>query len=296
MTAAPTQTAGAAVPAPRRRGGQHALVVQRTERLAPHLIRVHLGGPGFATFVAAAHPDRLAATDTYVKILFARPDLQLTPPYDIAALREVLAPEDLPAQRTYTIRAVDPDRETLTVDFVVHGTEGVAGPWALAARPGDAVSVSDPGGQYVPSDDPDVEHLLVGDATALPAIAAALEALVPDAVGHVFLEVHDAADEIELPGPAGVLVHWLHQSSPAGADLAPGALLTAVVCGLPRPAGRVQVFAHGERAAMKAIGRFLTTDWGLDRRELSLSAYWALGRAEDRFQAEKREPVGQILD
>ncbi|WP_111765810.1 siderophore-interacting protein [Nakamurella deserti] len=280
----------------RRRGGQHALVVQRIERLAPHLIRVHLGGPGFATFMAAAHPDRLAATDTYVKILFARPGSGLTPPYDLAALREVLEPEDLPVQRTYTIRAADPERETLTVDFVVHGTDGVAGPWAVAARPGDVVSISDPGGQYAPSDDPAVEHLFAGDATALPAIAAALESLTPDATGHVFVEVHDAHDEIALPAPAGVAVRWLHQTSVAGTGLAPGELLTAVVCGLPRPAGPVQVFAHGERAAMKAIGRFLTGVWGLDRRELSLSAYWALGRAEDRFQAEKREPVGQILD
>jgi hypothetical protein len=34
---------------------------------------------------------------------------------------------------------------------------------------------------------------------------------------------------------------------------------------------------------------------GVHRSELSLSGYWAQGRTEDRFQAEKREPVGQIL-
>lgn len=37
----------------------------------------------------------------------------------------------------------------------------------------------------------------------------------------------------------------------------------------------------------------LTEVWGLDGRTLSLSAYLALGRSEDRFQAEKREPVGE---
>ena len=31
-----------------------------------------------------------------------------------------------------------------------------------------------------------------------------------------------------------------------------------------------------------------------DRDELSLSGYWAYGRTEDRFQAEKREPIGRI--
>ena len=33
---------------------------------------------------------------------------------------------------------------------------------------------------------------------------------------------------------------------------------------------------------------------GVLRSELSLSGYWAAGRTEDRFQAEKREPVGVI--
>ena len=34
---------------------------------------------------------------------------------------------------------------------------------------------------------------------------------------------------------------------------------------------------------------------GLDRAQVSLSGYWARGRTEDRFQAEKREPIGKIL-
>ncbi|WP_446737346.1 SIP domain-containing protein [Rathayibacter sp. VKM Ac-2630] len=57
----------------------------------------------------------------------------------------------------------------------------------------------------------------------------------------------------------------------------------------------LDVFAHGERGAMKELRALLQDDWGLERRALSLSAYWALGRAEDRFQAEKREPVGEIF-
>ena len=46
---------------------------------------------------------------------------------------------------------------------------------------------------------------------------------------------------------------------------------------------------------MKAICRLLQDDWGLEKSEMSLSAYWALGRAEDRFQEEKREPIGVIF-
>lgn len=71
-------------------------------------------------------------------------------------------------------------------------------------------------------------------------------------------------------------------------------LLADALRTLGRPSGRVQVFAHGERESMKAV-RDVVKDWELPRTDLSLSGYWAHGRTEDRFQAEKREPIGVIL-
>ena len=46
---------------------------------------------------------------------------------------------------------------------------------------------------------------------------------------------------------------------------------------------------------MKALRRALLDERGLERAQVSLSGYWARGRTEDRFQAEKREPIGQIF-
>src|ERR1700759_2417518 len=94
----------------------HEFVVRRTERLNDHLIRVHLGGPGFATF----QPSEF--TDSYVKLQIPGPDGATT--------------------RTYTVRAVDAAAETIAIDFVYHGAEGAAGPWAGAAQPGDAINLS----------------------------------------------------------------------------------------------------------------------------------------------------------
>lgn len=45
---------------------------------------------------------------------------------------------------------------------------------------------------------------------------------------------------------------------------------------------------------MKALRAYLHDERGVDRADLSLSAYWAYGREEDEFQAEKKLPVGQI--
>ncbi|PZE84103.1 siderophore-interacting protein [Curtobacterium sp. MCBD17_032] len=307
---------------------QHVLVVDRTERLTPHMVRVHLGGPGYEAFVAGADPDRLAMTDKYVKLLLPAPGTGLQPPYDLEALRATMPKADLPARRTYTVRAVDPVARTIAIDFVVHsgaghsgaghtgagqvgaghtgaghtsesstavghGDDGIAGPWAVAARPGDRIALSGPGGGYAPPTDPTVTHVLLGDDSALPAIGAALEAMHPAASGVALVEVAGPADEQPLVHPTGVTLRWLHRDA-VGA--APGTLLLAATRELPRPSRPVRVFAHGERAAIKAIRRVLQDDWGLEKADMSLSAYWALGRAEDRFQEEKREPVGVVFE
>jgi len=262
---------------------QHVLHVVRAERLTPHLVRVRAQGHDLAAFRESPHSDK------YVKITFAKPELGLEPPYDLAALRETLAPEDLPVTRTYTVRAVEGDE--LVIDFVVHGDEGLAGPWAARAQPGDRLVVSSPGGGYAP--DPSADwHLFIGDESAIPAIAAALEALSPDAVGAAFLEVQAADERLALTAPAGVAITWVHRGEAAAG--ATNVLSDAVASWHPFP-GRGHVFAHGEREAMKRMRDLVFTQWGLGREQVSLSGYWAYGRTEDRFQAEKREPIGQIL-
>ena len=233
--------------------------------LNPHLVRLRLGGSGFAQF--HDRPD----TDKYVKLTFTEP-----------------GPDAHQVTRTYTVRSVDAEAGTLTLDFVVHGDEGLAAPWAANAAPGEKLSFFGPGGGYVPDADADW-HLFAGDLSAVPAIAAALEALPADAAGIALLEV-DADDAVlDLDAPAGVEVRWIVDPSHEASRLADA------VRGLEWRTGRVDVFAHGERESMKALRRALFEERGLERAQVSLSGYWARGRTEDRFQAEKREPIGQIF-
>ena len=254
---------------------QVVLEVIRTEWITPHLVRVVAGGPGFADFVNNDSSDR------YAKLFFANPALGLTPPYDLPALRETLAQDDWPVVRTYTIRRVT--EAELWVDFVVHGDTGVAGPWAAAATPGDVLVLAGPGGGYAP--DPNADgHVLAGDMSAVPAISAALEAMPRDAVGLVFIEVDVDSDIHSLDAPQGVEITWVRTGE-----------LASAVDAAAWPSGDVQVFAHGEREAMKAL-REVFRAREVTRERLSLSGYWARGRTEDRFQAEKREPIGRIAD
>jgi NADPH-dependent ferric siderophore reductase len=261
---------------------QAVLTVLGRERLSPHTVRITAGGPGFDALRMNEF------TDKYAKILFVDPALGLTPPYDLAALRESLPPAQHPVTRTYTLRRADPRGQELTIDFVVHGDEGIAAPWAARAEPGDILTMSGAGGAYRPDPTSDW-HLLAGDESALPAICSALEALPDDARGLAYLETSDPGEYLDAKPPAGVEVVWLHRPHPGSQ---PQLLADAVLAG-PWVPGRADVFAHGERESMKAVRAALKTRLG-DGDQASLSGYWAAGRTEDVFQSEKRQPVGQI--
>lgn len=274
---------------------QTVLTVVAARRLTPHLVRLTLGGEQFDA-VHARWAEK-GATDQYVKLLFADPALGLEPPYDLDALRERLAPEQLPVRRTYTVRRMDAAARTMDVDFVVHGADddGLAGAWAASEPVGQQVAFLGPGGAYRP--DPTADwHLLAGDESALPAIAAALEDLAATdaaAAGLALIEVTDARDEVPLTAPAGVEVRWLHRGGPFTPETT---RFAAAVEDAGWREGRVHAFVHGEREQVKRVRAYLTDVRGVDRRQLSVSAYWAYGRAEDVFQAEKQTPAGQIFE
>ncbi|MGV1086581.1 MAG: siderophore-interacting protein [Mycobacterium sp.] len=267
----------------------HTFKVVRTENLTPHIVRVVLGGNGFDTF------SPVDFTDAYVKFVFlpAGIDVAALPGPLTMASFSALPPEAAPTVRTYTVRRADPTAREITVDFVVHGDHGVAGPWALAARPGDTVHLSGPGGAYAP--DPAADwHLFAGDEAGLPAISAALEALPPNAIGMAFIEVAGPDDEIDLVAPESVTITWVHRGGRAdlvGDDRAgDNAPLIAAVTTADWLPGQVQVFIHGEaQTVMHNLRRYIRTERGVDARWASISGYWRRGRTEETFRQWKKE-------
>ncbi|GAA4926767.1 siderophore-interacting protein [Streptomyces coeruleoprunus] len=260
----------------------HEARVIRTERLTPHMVRVVLGGEGLASFEIGEY------TDHYVKLVFPPAGVSYPEPFDMARIREELPPEQWPANRTYTVRAWDAVQRELTIDFVVHGDEGLAGPWAARARAGDTVRLLGPGGGYAP--DPEAAwHLLVGDESALPAIAASLERLPDGAVAHAFIEVDEADDEQKIAAPDSAVIHWLpRRGRPVGEAL------VAAVRDLDFPEGEVHAFVHGEAGAVKELRRHLRLERGIPRERLSISGYWRLGKTDEAWRAVKREWNEQV--
>jgi NADPH-dependent ferric siderophore reductase len=254
----------------------HTAQVVRTERLTPHMQRVVFGGDGLAGFAAGT------CTDHYVKLLFPPAEgITYPEPFDLDRIREELPREQWPVTRTYTVRAWDPEVRELTLDFVLHGDEGLAGPWAMRVRPGDTIRFLGPGGAYAP--DPDADwHLLAGDESALPAIAAALEALPDGARVRAFVEVAGPEEEQKIDSDAEVV--WLHRG-----HRPVGQALVEAVRALRFPEGRVHAFVHGEAACVKELRRLLRVEHQVPREDLSISGYWRLGHNEDGWQASKRE-------
>jgi NADPH-dependent ferric siderophore reductase len=220
--------------------------------LTPQMVRIVFGGEELAGFGAGEF------TDHYVK-------LRITPPG-----------ESEPRTRTYTVR--DWDGERLTIDFVVHGDEGVAGPWAAAARPGDELELRGPGGAYTP--DPDADwHLMVGDAAVIPAIAASLARIPAGVPVHVLVAVEGPEEEQPLSTPGDLHLQWLPDDD----------ALVAAVADLDFPAGSVHAFVHGEASAVRAIRRHLLVERGLPRDALSISGYWKRTRTEEGWREDKAE-------
>jgi NADPH-dependent ferric siderophore reductase len=260
----------------------HRAEVVRTERLTPHMVRVVLGGAGLAEFVAGEYSDH------YVKLVFPLPGVTYPEPFDIAQIRAGFPRDQWPSTRTYTVRSWDPETGELAVDFVVHGDEGLAGPWAATVRPGAEALLLGPGGGYTPRADADW-HLLAGDESALPAIAASLARIPAGTPVHAFIEVADAAERQELDAPAGAEITWLHRDgAPVGREL------VAAVRALEFPPGQVQAFVHGEAGFVKELRRLLRVEREIPREALSISGYWRRGHDEDGWQASKRDWNRQV--
>ena len=231
--------------------------VLETIPLTPHMIRVVLGGEGLDGFEAGAF------TDHYVK-------LKITPPG---------ASE--PRTRTYTVREWDAGRGRLTIDFVHHGDTGVAGPWAASAKPGDELLLVGPGGAYAPDAAADW-HLMAGDESVIPAIAASLARVPAGVPVHVLLEVAGPEEIQPLRTPGELHLTWLHRNGDEGA-------LPAAVAALEFPAGAVQAFVHGEASVVRTIRRHLLAERGVPRERLSISGYWKRDRTEEGWREDKAE-------
>ncbi|MFJ9743155.1 siderophore-interacting protein [Streptomyces sp. NPDC101166] len=268
-------------PPPRRPQARSAHVVH-VRQLTPRRRRVVLGVDDPADLRIGPY------TDQYIRLLIAPRGMTYTQPFDLEHIKATQPGELWPRLRSYTIRAWDPDSGEITVDFTMHGHNGLATEWARRVEPGEIVHFMEPRGAYYPQPSADW-HLLVGDESALSAVAAGVEALPKGARATVLLEVDDPLEEQRIDAPAGADIAWLHR----GADRV-GARLLDAVHNLRLPSDGLQAFVHGEASFVREIRRHLLLDRDVPREDVSASGYWRLDHTDEHWRASKPAWNAQI--
>lgn len=292
--------------------------VRRVERLSPSFVRVELGSPAFAELGVGPQ-----SYDQRIKLVFADGDHPLPSFTDLSdgwyTTWLSLPDAERGHMRTYTVRGVRGEGEDtrLVVDIVVHDdATGPAGLWAGRVAVGDRVVCTAPrrghqygGIEFAPGGAETL--LLVGDETAVPAIAAILEQLDPGARGAAYLEVPFAADTLTLQHPVGVAVHWLpRDGGPRGEALHAavlehlGAHAAALVVDdeevdpdlwetpdysssgeavevAPEPDDYewhgLYAWIAGEAKVVTGLRRAMVKDLGIDRHQVAFMGYWRVG-------------------
>ncbi|WP_082939125.1 siderophore-interacting protein [Mitsuaria sp. 7] len=215
------------------------LTVTGVDDVTPNFRRVTLTGDSLADFVSASFDD-------HVKLIF-EPEA-----------------DGSPVMRDYTPRRFDNAARELVIEFAQHG-DGPAAAWAAQAQPGHTLTVGGPRGSFIiPTDF--AWHLLVGDETALPAVARRLEELPAGARVVALLNVPES-DRRRFATQADLDLRWVD-----GDDA-----LLAAARALTLPSGEGYAWCAGEAAAMTAVRKILVDEKGHDRHAIRAAAYWKRG-------------------
>lgn len=310
------------------------LKVSKLESLSPHFRRITFTGPSLDYFGTGPHGRTL---DLRIKVLIPSPGHPLPP---LSHVRGSLQQdwyqrwraEDESMRgvmRTYTVRALrpavagssansagsldsPPTPAELDIDFVLHldgatGSSGPAAQWAATAQLGDELTLIGPcartgdcmGIEFSPGNADRV--LLVGDETAVPAIAAILETLPPHVAGHAVLEVPSSADFLDISTRANVEVRWHARNGQTHGELMDRDVRTVIVPAACQrgqepedvnvdeailwetpeatPGHGLYAWIAGEAAAIRTLRRYLVAEVGMDRDSVAFMGYWRQGKA-----------------
>ena len=229
------------------RAAQFQAEVVRREQLSEHFVRIVLGGEGLAGFASTGIPDEWVA---------------LTVPGQFQT-------------RYYTVRSWAGGE--LTLDIVVHD-HGLVTEWASGDVVGEVVTVSAPRGSFAMPETAQWLHL-VGDLTALPAIARIVETR-PDIPVTAWCEVPGAELEGYVDAASGrdsgaegawATVHAVQP--PEGTQTATAAIVERI----DWPEGEGYFWMAGESAQMRQIRKHLMREVRLPSSAYDVMGYWRGG-------------------
>lgn len=226
------------------RAERYAARVLRREELSEHLVRLDLGGEGLGDFTSTGIPDEWVG---------------------------LIVPGQFQS-RYYTVRSWADG--VLTLDIVVHEA-GLVTEWAKRDCVGEEVTITEPKGSFdMPADAGWL--YLVGDLTALPAMARIVETVGQAVATHVWAEVPEEVPDYFPPGLALAGDLTWSQAPSGGSDLA------SLVASLPWVDEPGYFWMAGESAQMRSIRKHLMRTVKLPSNEYDVMGYWRAGTRQPR--------------
>lgn len=222
---------------------QRKVYVSQIENLGERMRSITFGGESLADFVSPSFED-------HVKLVIQGADGDVT-------------------RRDYTPRSYDPQNTTLTLEIGLHENGAGAG-WAASAQVGDAAVIAGPRGSMIIAKDYSW-HLLVGDATALPAIHRRLEELPQGVRAIVRILVPEGVERRAMESNAELDLQWFDQPSE----------LLASLKALTLPCSEDGfAWCAGEAALMAGAKKILQEDKALPQHSMKIGVYWKSGDAD----------------
>lgn len=248
---------------PARLPNLHVVTVVSTEDVTPHMRRV---------IFACDDVDRFVGGDIHVRLLIPpKGRAPVWPGYSPDGLLAWPEGEDELHVRPYTIRAVDVERAQLAIDILQHPLPDIATPgadFARDAQAGDVVALLGPGSGRLPAA---ASLLMIGDESALPAIARIAAEVPAGTEIEAIIEVADAGEEQSLPCAGKLALTWFHRSSYKAGET--GTLVEAAKTAIAAARPDVFVWAACEKTDIRAIRAYLNARQH-DRQRRYIAWYW----------------------
>lgn len=232
--------------------------VESLQRLSPGFCRLALRSTDLARFGADALHFRLLLPPRGRKPVF--------PTLDVHG--RILWPEGADAlhRPVYTFRTLDNRAGRAEVDIFLH-EGGRVTEWTAQAQPGETLGLMGPAGKALGT--PGWVALL-GDETAMPAIARHLAVLPRQTLGEAFI-LCEPDDRQALTHPPGLRLTWLSRAS--------GQTLCAALSDLMLPSRDDRlVWVAAEKSEADRARVLLHDLRGIPRQQTHVTAYWHADR------------------
>ena len=189
-------------------------------------------------------------------------------------------------RRRYSVRAVDPELDQLTL-WVTTAHDGPGAQWARTAQPGDEVDLVGPRGKITL--DPMADwHLFVGDTSGLGAFYRLAQSIEAPGRAVFVVEINSPEDALTAPFDEGLGVTGIFIDRQGRATNDAAGILSGLAA-FELPTGEGHAYLFGEFNVMKAANAALL-DRGVTEAQISRKAFWRTGRNNaDHGEPDKSE-------